>query len=178
LRALAAQVLEIAGFEDAQHVVPDLLAELVVLAAIAGRGEGLGSLRNRLGGIHDLMCGALGAVDDGVQLARGTRTAVAECAGMQHRDLLLGAGDRVWIALASCWSWRSPSASILNAWRLASAAPPDAVDALIEPICSTRKPCVELAYVGCLQAGEDCPSAGALNMRFMGERDGSLAPFD
>src|SRR5262245_65703118 len=76
------------------------------------------------------------------------------------------------------WSWRSPSASILNAWRLASAAPPDAVDALIEPICSTRKPCVELAYVGCLQAGEDCPSAGALNMRFMGERDGSLAPFD
>src|SRR5262249_13143222 len=43
----------------------------------------------------DRMRGALGAIDNGAQLARGARPAMAECALVQHGDLLLGAGDRV-----------------------------------------------------------------------------------
>src|SRR5262245_53884353 len=78
---LAAEILEIARLEDAQHVILDVLRERLLLCLFDARREQPGRFLNGLRSIENLLCCTLGGVDRRVELARGARLAFAEGAG-------------------------------------------------------------------------------------------------
>ena len=79
--ALPAQVLKIARFEDAQHVIADILRERFVLFVPDVRGKRIRGFLDDLSRIQDLLGRPLGAVDYRVELTCRTRSPFAEGAG-------------------------------------------------------------------------------------------------
>ena len=94
--ALAGQVLEIAGLEDLDHALLDVLRQRLVLLVLQARGERRGHLVDLFGARQDRVGRALGAADDRVELVGDARHLRPFEAGDVHgRDLLLGLVDRV-----------------------------------------------------------------------------------
>ena len=69
--ALAAEILEIAGFVDLHHVVLNFLREAAFVVGLHGRGERLGAVVDHLGRFQDFFGGLLHAFDCGAELTGG-----------------------------------------------------------------------------------------------------------
>ena len=88
------EILKVAGLEDADHLIADVVGERLLLPALEQRREIVGGLVDLFRCGEDLLGGALGAARHRVELAHhATVLHVAEPAGVQGRDLLLGADD-------------------------------------------------------------------------------------
>ena len=94
--ALTGEVLEVAGFEDRHHALLDILAEDLLLVRRVHLGQRARRLIDEFGGLQDLLRGLFGPADHGTEFAIDLGHLLAiEALAVQHRDLALGAVDRV-----------------------------------------------------------------------------------